>query len=175
MSWKSFNASFVHASKSTNVAASAQRLMDDFYVDKCKESNKTQKELEDSQPCVAVEIKKYHDKKSEWKRLNLNYKHAKMKLAVIYHWQVVVAITRSLTYKALYRWRSSVLKSIISKHDTILIETHSLHSLPSSPPSPEPYPYDCVPLSRSYSPNTPPTSYRETNAEKDVRDLCDIV
>ena len=82
---------------------------------------------------------------------NVNNKHAKMKLAVNHHSQVAVAITRRLTYKALYMWRSSVLKSIISKHDTILIETHSFHSLPSSPPpplatSPEPYPYDCVPL-----------------------------
>jgi len=103
MSWKSVNATFVHASKSTNAAASAQRLMDDFYVAKCKELEKTQKELEDSQQCVAAEIKKYRDKKSDWKRLNLNCKHAKMKLTVILHWEVVVAITRSLTYKALYK------------------------------------------------------------------------
>ena len=106
---------------------------------------KTQKELDDSQPCVAAEIKKYHDKRSDWKRLNANNKHAKIKLVVIHHWQVVVAITQSLTYKVLHRWRSSVLKSIISKHDTILIKTHSLHSLPSSPPpllvtTLEPYP-----------------------------------
>ena len=179
MSSKTFNAAFNHASKSTAAAASAQRLMDDFYVSKCKELKKTQKELEDCQQCVAAEIKKYHDKKADWKKLNVIFKHSKMKLAVIHHWQVVVAMTRTLTYKALYRWRSSVVKSIISKHDTI-IETYSLHSLPSSPPpplatSPETYAYDCVPIYPSYSPNTPPESCRETNAEKDVRDLCDIV
>ena len=103
MSAKSFNAAFVHASKSTAAAASAQRLMDDFYVNKCKELKKTQKELEESQQSVAAEIKKYHDKKSDWKRLNVNNKHAKMKLTLIRPWHVVVAITRRLTYKALYK------------------------------------------------------------------------
>ena len=93
-------------------------------------------------------------------------------------WQRFVAYRKKVSFEALYKWRSSVIKSvIITKQEEEFVGRDEMFPPPSSPLptilSSISYPQNCVAHIPICSHFTPP--YCKAKAEKEVRDLLNIV
>jgi len=192
MSFKDFDHAFKRGYKLTDDLTSATQAMGYYHEKTCKELNEKKKELEEAKESLAEITRKYEiehasggelvakckQEKSNWKKLNSRYKNAKIEAKIVHHWQLVVAVRRSFTFRALMRWRSSVFKIIIGKQQDGL-QSHAVIVNPPSPyivhMSPVSYANDNLPPI-VYSPNTPAhdSHYQCDDVDK-LRALCDIV
>jgi hypothetical protein len=121
----------------------------------------------------------YTSDKNDWRKLTVVHMKSKLQHLAMANWQRFVAYRKKFTYMALYNRRTLVLKSaIITKQQEEFVDRDEMPPPPSSPlptilSSPSSYPQNCAAHSPICSPFTPP--YCEAKAEKEVRDLLNII
>jgi hypothetical protein len=133
MSYKNIEKAFKRGYKLVDDITTTTQAMGYYHAIACIELNEKKKEVEQVIESLAQEKKKYgqeHDRHAEvlakykkqkldWKRLNNNYKNSRIECKTVHHWQMLVAARRHLTYKTLMRWRTSVFRIVIGKHETM--------------------------------------------------------